>query len=75
MPRGHVRLAVVLLAALAGACGGSQNSGSHVRPFGTRLARVFDDSVDYVESVEGLGGRVATDWQQQIDSLARAAGR
>lgn len=60
----------VLLLALSGACSGAQQARPP-RPFTPQLARFFDDSVDYVQDVEGLGGRVAADWQAQIDGLSR----
>jgi hypothetical protein len=37
------------------------------------MGRLFDDSVDYVQNVEGLGGRIASDWEHQIDGLARSS--
>jgi hypothetical protein len=63
------------LPSLAGCSGASVNTPSRVvtGPFTQELASYFDDSVDYVENVEELGGRVASDWRRQIDGCARNA--
>ncbi len=71
-----VRLSLVLALALGGvACSSSSANSRRVvaAPFTPELAAFFDDSVDYVENVEDLGGRVASDWRRQIDGLARNA--
>jgi hypothetical protein len=39
-------------------------------PFSEELGRHFDDSVDYVEDADQLGGRVASDWRRQIAALS-----
>lgn len=61
---------VLSLALGANACS-SARPQIQARPFTANLHRVFDDAVDYVTDVEGLGGRVASDWQNQIDALSR----
>jgi hypothetical protein len=68
------RLTLVLfgIATLAaGACGSGSHQIRPSSPFTPELARVFDDSVDYVTDVAGLGGRVASDWEHQIDTLSQ----
>jgi len=60
------------LALLLGACSSTtQGTARPTLPFPAELARYFDDSVDYIENPEELGGRLASDWRTQIDSLAR----
>ncbi len=71
------RTALLLLSlALSLGCSGT-NAATGARvvtgPFTPDLAAFFDDSVDYVENVEELGGRVASDWRRQIDGCARGA--
>lgn len=66
---------VALAAGWASGCS-STNTASGTRvvaPFTPELARVFDDTVDHVENVEEIGGRVASDWRHQIEELARNA--
>jgi hypothetical protein len=72
-----VRTALLLLSlALSLGCSGTTaaaGSRAVTGPFTPELATFFDDSVDYVENVEELGGRVASDWRRQIDGCARSA--
>jgi len=72
-----LRTALLLLSlALSLGCSGTTAAaGAHTvtGPFTPELATFFDDSVDYVENVEELGGRVASDWRRQIDGCARGA--
>jgi hypothetical protein len=67
------KLTLVLALALTGACGPTRAQIRPTSPFTPQLARLFDDSVDFVTDVEGLGGRVAADWQAQIDGLSRSS--
>ncbi len=64
--------AFVLLAALCGGCAstGSQGAGVTTRPFTPELGRYFDDAADFIEDVDALGGRVASDWRRQVRGLA-----
>jgi hypothetical protein len=66
-------VALLCVALGAAACGPSTRQIRPSSPFTAGMARLFDDSVDYVQDVEGLGGRVASDWEQQIDGLARGS--
>ncbi len=68
-------LLVVALSLCAACSSTTTNTAWHASaaPFTSDLAAFFDDAVDYVENVENLGGRVATDWRRQIDGLARNA--
>jgi hypothetical protein len=73
-----VRTAFLLVSlALSLGCSGSTAAAGGNRtvsgPFTTELGTFYDDSVDYVENVEELGGRVASDWRRQIDGCARGA--
>ncbi len=68
--RAPLTLALALVA-LGCASSGAANAARETRPFPQTLARFFDDGVDYVESVEELGGRVAADWRRQIDTLTQ----
>lgn len=70
------RAAILLSLALGLGCSGtSSNNAARLvtGPFTPDLAAFFDDSVDYVENVEELGGRVASEWRRQIDGCARSA--
>jgi hypothetical protein len=40
------------------------------RPFTPELGRYFDDAADFIEDVDALGGRVASDWRRQVRGLA-----
>lgn len=75
LPSMNARPLLVLTLCLAGAaCSSTRTTGAtHVAsaPFTPDLAAFFDDAVDYVENVEDLGGRVASDWRRQIDGLAQ----
>lgn len=66
-----------LVTALGGACTSTTSNAVRANvvsgPFTTELAGFFDDAVDYVENVEALGGRVATEWRRQLDGLANNA--
>jgi hypothetical protein len=64
--------AFVLLAALGGGCAstGSRGAGVTTRPFTPELGRYFDDAADFLEDVDALGGRVASDWRRQVRGLA-----
>jgi hypothetical protein len=70
-------LSLVLVAAGAGTAGlvtGCSPTSRQIRPsspFTPGLARYFDDAVDYVQSADGLGGRLADDWNSQMDGLSR----
>ncbi|MFO0602037.1 MAG: hypothetical protein U0324_02630 [Polyangiales bacterium] len=68
-------LLLLSLALPLGCSGTTANSAARAvsGPFSPELAALFDDSVDYVENVEELGGRVASDWRRQIDGCARGA--
>lgn len=70
-------IAFVFIAALGGACTSTTSNTAGPRvvsgPFTTELAAFFDDAVDYVENVEELGGRVASEWRRQLDGLANNA--
>lgn len=63
--------AFVLLAALSGGCASTGTRGATVttRPFTPELARYFDDAADFIEDVDALGGRVASDWRRQVRGL------
>jgi hypothetical protein len=69
------RSLLVVALALCAACSSSNANSSRAvsAPFTPDLAAFFDDAVDYVENVEDLGGRVASDWRRQIDGLSRNA--
>lgn len=70
----HISRTLPLLAFLAFVgCSSSRAQIRPTSPFTPQLARIFDDSVDYVQDVEGLGGRVAAEWESQIDSLSRTS--
>lgn len=63
--------AFVLLAALSTGCASTSNAPSiTVRGFTPELARYFDDSADFIEDVDALGGRVASDWRRQVRGLS-----
>lgn len=64
--------AFVVLAALCGGCAGARSRGAAVavRPFTPELARYFDDATDFIEDVDALGGRVASEWRRQVRGLA-----
>ena len=64
--------AFVLLAALCGGCASTGSRGADVttRPFTPELGRYFDDAADFIEDVDALGGRVASDWRRQVRGLA-----
>lgn len=68
-------LFVLSVSLLAGCSAAAAHGTARVvtGPFTPELASYFDDSVDYVENVEELGGRVASDWRRQIDGCARHA--
>lgn len=72
-----LRAALLALAVAGpGLAGGCAAAAPQVRvsgEFTPALARVFDDSVDYVENVDGLGGRVAAEFTRQINGLTRNA--
>lgn len=57
----------------ASACSPSVRQIRPSSPFTADMGHLFDDSVDYVENVDGLGGRVASDWESQIDGLSRSS--
>lgn len=63
---------LALVVALA-ACASTSPTGvmRPTAPFSAELARYFDDAVDYIENPEELGGRLASDWRNQIDRLSR----
>lgn len=71
------RVTLLLALALSGVACSTTTSNGAARvvsaPFTPELAVYFDDAVDYVENVEDLGGRVATDWRRQIDGLSQNA--
>ncbi|MFO0646309.1 MAG: hypothetical protein U0326_08715 [Polyangiales bacterium] len=70
----NLRSLLVVVLALGAACSSTNaNTAGRVvsAPFTPDLAPFFDDAVDYVENVEDLGGRVASDWRRQIDGLSR----
>ena len=70
-----VLIAGMLLAGFAGSVGCAAGP-AHLQissAFTPELARVFDDAVDYLQNVDGLGGRLATEWQEQTDALSRNA--
>ncbi len=72
----NLRSLLVVALGLGAACSSTNaNTASRIvtAPFTPDLAAFFDDSVDYVENVEDLGGRVASDWRRQIDGLSRNA--
>lgn len=64
--------AFVLFAALGGGCASTGTRGADVttRPFTPELGRYFDDAADFIEDVDALGGRVASDWRRQVRGLA-----
>lgn len=71
-PTGVNRLsAFVVLAALSTGCASASNGPAiTVRGFTPELGRYFDDSADFIEDVDALGGRVASDWRRQVRGLA-----
>ncbi len=57
-----------------GACSGASTPAIQPSaPFTPELAQQFDDSVDYAENVEDLGGPQASSWRRQVDGLASNA--
>ena len=63
-----------LLGLAALGCSASTSTGPEVSsPFTEQDGRLFDDSVDYAENVQDLGGRVASQWRRQVDGLSRGA--
>lgn len=62
---------LVMLAALFNGCAsaGTNGPGVTVRPFTAELGRHFDDAADFIEDVDALGGRVASDWRRQVRGL------
>lgn len=66
------RTVVLLSLSLLSACAGTSRRAAPVTaPFTAEHARFFDDAVDYIENPEELGGRLASDWREQIDHLSR----
>jgi hypothetical protein len=69
-PLSTITRAFVLASSLAlASCATARPQIRPTTPFTPAMARLFDDSVDYVQNVEGLGGRIAREWQSQIDGL------
>ncbi len=71
----RIPLVPVLCLAL-GAAAGCSAPTRQIRPttpFTAEMGHLFDDSVDYVQNVDGLGGRVASEWEAQIRGLSRAS--
>ncbi len=71
--RGTVhRFRTTLIAALLVASCATPRNGvpATLRPFTAELGRAFDDSADFIEDVDAIGGRVASDWNRQISTLA-----
>lgn len=63
--------AFVVLAALSAGCASAGGGPSiTVRTFTPELARYFDDAADFIEDVDALGGRVASDWRRQVRGLS-----
>jgi hypothetical protein len=71
VPMRYIPVLLVAAALAASGCSGSSQNQIRTAPFTEEHARYFDDSVDFVEDIEGLGGRVAQEWQTQIDGLSR----
>lgn len=69
MSRSALSLAFALIAACSGTS--ANRAAPNTAPFSTENARFFDDAVDYIENPEDLGGRLASDWREQIDHLSR----
>lgn len=55
------------------ACGPATRNIRPTSPFTAEMGRLFDDSVDYVQNIEALGGHLAEDWGTQIDGLSRGS--
>lgn len=66
-------LPALYLAFAVAACSAPARQIRPTSPFTAEMGRLFDDSVDYVENVDGLGGRVASEWQHQIEGLSRTS--
>lgn len=61
----------MVVAALSAGCARSNNAPTiPVRPFAPELSRYFDDAADFIEDVDTLGGRVASDWRRQVRGLS-----
>ncbi|MDP3276117.1 MAG: hypothetical protein Q8Q09_13035 [Deltaproteobacteria bacterium] len=65
-------LALSLLALSVPACA-SRPGIRPSSPFSAEHALLFDDSVDYLSSLDDLGGRLAADFTTQLNSLSRTA--
>lgn len=66
--------AFFLVAALSLGCASTNTSAAiTARPFTPDLARYFDDAADFLEDVDALGGRVASDWRRQVRGLSTEA--
>lgn len=63
----------LLTVALLGCSASTSNGPEPSSPFTEQDARLFDDSVDYAENVQDLGGRVANQWRRQVDGLSHGA--
>lgn len=66
-------VALSLMATLG--CSATTNGGAPAvtSEFSAQDATRFDDSVDYAENIQQLGGRVATQWRAQVDGLSNNA--
>jgi len=65
-----VGIAVITVSALQ--CSSTQRTTTRpTRPFTPDLLPYFDEAADYIDSVQGLGGRIASDWEAQIAGLSR----
>lgn len=64
-----------LVVTLAFGCSTSATTGTPTvqSEFSVDDARRFDDSVDYAENIQQLGGRVATQWRRQVEELSTNA--
>lgn len=66
-------LALCLALGASSACSSTPHQIRPSSPFTADMGRLFDDAVDYVQDVQGLGGRVASDWESQIDGLSHSS--
>jgi hypothetical protein len=60
----------VIVASAMGSCAASRPPVRPLARLTPDMAQLFDDSVDYVHDVRGLGGRLSNDWRRQIDGLS-----
>ena len=69
------RLRCLLLASLlSSACATPRNGlPATIRAFTPELGRFFDDAADFIDDVDAIGGRVASDWRRQVTNLSAEA--